>query len=384
MIRPLVAACLVLLPTLALAATFQVRESLTIEAYVPGTGNLYALGESVRVDALIEEDLVVMGGDVAVVGGVAHDLLALSGELTLTGPLAEDVRAAAGRVYLNAPVSGDLLLAAGDLATGASTTVSGPARIVGQRVELDGVWEGDVAVAASHLVLSGEFRGVVTARVGDTLTIAPTARFSAPVVYRAPEEATMPEGVLRERATVEFTKYERPFTQEQLTAVLVAIGTGLLIYSIFTYLLTSVLLVALFPGFAGRVVRYILKRPGQSVGVGALSLLGLFFGGVVLILSLIGVVVGLSVWLLLVGLSTLASFLSASLAGALLSQWVVKRTVVSWQWTLLGGVVLILIDLVPYLGPLTNFLLWLAVMGSITRGLYEYWWKGRNTGVLHE
>ncbi|NBD73504.1 hypothetical protein GVX82_00475 [Patescibacteria group bacterium] len=374
---------LLVLPLVALAATFHVRESVTIDSYVPGSGNTYAVGEKVSVAADVGADLTTFGAQVAVSGAVAEDLLAFGSDLALSGDVAGDVRALAVATELSSSITGDLILATGKLRSASSTVVAGDARLAAESIVLDGVWERDIALAGNEVTLAGEFRGTVVARVGQSLTVAPSARIAGDLVYRAPEEAAVPAGVVASGSAVSFTKQAPVISDtviERIVGAFAFLATGALLVG---YLLASVLLVAVFPGFAGRVVRFVLRKPAAAIGFGVLGWLGLLVGGLVALLTVVLFWVALGAWVLLAGLHLLATLLMAALAGGLLSRWLVKRTVVSWPWTLLGGIVTLMLDLVFLIGPITNLLLFLAVFGSVLRGCWEYWWKGRTTGTLN-
>jgi hypothetical protein len=133
-------------------------------------------------------------------------------------------------------------------------------------------------------------------------------------------------------------------------------------------LILGLLVVFFFPGFSRRAGEALVRSPWMSLAIGALVLIGLPILAVVFFA--VGALIG-GWWIGLVALAVFGVVLSLSIpvaglgvGGALLRM--TRRPVPVWLALLIGPVVLLLVALIPILGPIVIFCALLFGMGATT------------------
>lgn len=350
--------------TLASARTLVVSEA--------PTDNLYLTGTDITVTVPLPADIMALGGTLTLSGAVIGDALLGGGTVNVTRGIGGDLRAAGGQVIVSGPVAGDLLLAGGSVV--ASTTAL-DTRIIGGNVKLMGSG-GPAYVYGADIVLSGEFAGDVEVVASDRLTLLEGTVIKGALKYDAPQQAGIPASV-RVEGGVTYTGASSYLpTVEQAKTFALAGASVLFIVHIIAVLIAAGLLAGLFPVFSQRVADKALSRTPGRFALLALLGFGVAFAAPVLILILLVSFVGMGVALILgaayVLLLMLGYLYAGILAGAALARGLVKRTKVTWKFALLGMLVLYLIGVIPVIGDLVTFVLFLVATGAIVSIAYQF------------
>lgn len=359
-----------LFPAEASAASFWSARSLVISE--SPEGNAYVAGTDVAVVAPLSADLVGAAGTLTVAGPVEGDILAAGGTVTIERPVQGDVRALGAQVSVTGPVSGDLVLAGG---TVVASSTAAETRILGGTVRMNGGGAKTV-IYGSDIQLSGIFQGDIEVLATDRLTLEEGTVISGELRYDAPQEAGIPStatvtgGVFYTGASSYL-----PSVEEAQTFAIAGAGVFLVV-RIISLLIGAALLAGLFPLFSQRVAdRTLARSPGKFA---LLALLGfaVVFAAPVLIILLLVSFVGMAVaFLLLVAyllLLALGYLYAGVIAGAALGRGLLNQEQVTWKLAILGMLVLCLVGMVPVIGKLILFLLFLAATGAIVAIAYRF------------
>lgn len=308
---------------------------------------------------VVEEGETVDGlssfaGNVVVRGTVDGDLSAFAGNVDIeeSGQVTGDVSAFAGNVRVHGDVGGDVSTSTGTLLVGPDATIG-----------------GGLAGAAGTATLAGTVRGDVELGAG-TLTVASTADVGGSLTYDA-ETFNREEG-----ATI-----AGPVTRDANLSGVVGPGaefgvpTGAFaVYGFLVNALLGAVLLLVFPEFSRRLASTASGDPVRSGGVGLLTLIG-----VPILLALFAVtIVGIP-------LTILGAFLFAFLIwvgyvyGAFsLGTWGLSLADADNRWLalLVGLAALALLDFVPILGGLLQFVVLLLGLGALVLGLRR-WYRAR-------
>jgi cytoskeletal protein CcmA (bactofilin family) len=349
------------------AAAADVRQGLDKDIVIGTTevieDDLYAFGTNVAVNGTVKGDLVATGQYISVDGNVTGDVIAAGGSLSIRGQVGGSVRAAGQKLFVDGKIANDLVFAGAEfelttngrvgrdvlVGTG-NTTVSGQ---IGRdlqagsgTVKIDGGVGRDVLASVDKLQLTDR------ATVGGALKY--TSRNAAQIANPASVKGTIEQRDPENGRAPLFTG---------TTALVVEWLKGLI-----GLLILGILIVYFFPGFSRRSGEALVRSPWMSLAVGALVLIGLpilaavFFvlgfliGGWwigLVVLALYGVVLALSIPVAGVGVG-----------GAILR--LTRRPVPVWLALLTGLVALLLVALIPLLGPLVIFVAFLFGMGATT------------------
>lgn len=350
--------------TLASARTLVVSEA--------PADNLYLTGTDVTVTVPLPADIMALGGTLTLSGAVLGDALLGGGTVNVSRAIGGDLRAVGGQVTVSGPVAGDLLLAGGSVT--ASTTAR-DTRIIGGNVRLMGSG-GSASVYGADIVLSGEFAGDVEVVASDRLTLLEGTVIRGALKYDAPQQAGIPASVQVEGGVTYTGASSYLPTVEQAKTFALAGASVLFIVHIIAVLIAAGLLAGLFPVFSQRVADKALSRTPGRFALLALLGFGVAFATPVLILILLVSFVGVGVAFILGAaymlLLMLGYLYAGILAGAALARGLVKRTRVTWKFALLGMLVLYLIGVIPVIGDLVTFVLFLVATGAIVSIAYQF------------
>lgn len=359
-----------LAPAPALAATLASARTLVISE--APADNLYLAGTDVNVTIPLPADLSAVGGTLTISGPVSGDVLLAGGTVEVAQAVEGDLRVVGGRIIVHSSVQGDLMLAGG------SVTASSSARdthIVGGTVNLVGSG-GKVHVYGADVILSGEFLGDVDVVASDSLTLAEGTRIEGALTYDAPQEASIPSHTVITKGVMYNGASSYLPTVEQAKTFAIAGASVFLLVRIIAVLIAAGLLAGLFPVFSQQVVdRALVRTPGRFVLLALLGF-GIVVAAPVLIFILLVSFVGIGVAFLLgtayVLLLMLGYLYAGILAGAVLARRFMKRSRVTWKFAILGMLALYLIGVIPVLGDLLTFVLFLAATGAIVSIAYTF------------
>ncbi len=359
-----------LVPTSVSAATLASARTLVIsEAPLE---NLYLVGTDITITVPLPADILALGGTLRLTAPVIGDALLGGGTVSVGRAIEGDLRAVGGHVQVTGAVSGDLLLAGGSVI--ASTTAR-DTRIIGGSVHLMGAG-GPAVVYGADVMLSGEFAGDVEVVASDRLTLAEGTHIAGALKYDAPQQAGIADSALVDGGVTYTGASSYLPTIEQAKTFALAGASVLFITRIIAVLIAAGLLAGLFPAFSQRVADKALARTSGRFALLALLGFGVAFAAPVLILILLVSFVGAGLALLLgtayVLLLMLGYLYAGILAGAALSRGLMKRTQVTWKFALLGMLVLYLIGVIPVIGGLVTFVLFLVAMGAIVSIAFQF------------
>lgn len=327
--------------------------------------DLYMAGGQVDLYATVKGDVVVAGGQLNLEGDISEDVMAAGGSISLRGAVGDDARLAGGEVRVASQVGDDLVAAGGRIHISPLSRIGGRAWLSGGELRIDGHVEQELRASGGRVVISGTVNG--NAEIwAEQIIIEETAVIAGNLHYTSAHPAEIASG-----ARIDGEVVHTPVDVDMKPVVAGLMFASLVI--LFSLILTAVLMFLLFPEFSLGVSQSLRHQPWQSLGIG----LAVFAAVPVLMLVLFSTIVG--VWLALMLLAIyLVIILSGYFTGALavgnaglamLRKDDVSKTL---RATALAVALFILavINLVPLLGGLLNWLVLLAGIGALSRQLY--------------
>lgn len=316
---------------------------LLVLATLPGVAAADTrVGGSVVVDSTVRSDVTAAGGTVVVASGatIHGDLTAYAGRVvveegaTVTGKL----RAYGGTVVVRGTV-GDNALAYGGRVTVADT----------------GVVQGTLGAIGGSATIDGTVRGDVTA-VG-RVTLGPQATVTGSVVY---------EGTLDDRgATVE----EGTRKLADLALFPDVPGPLLALYFLLADALLGAVLLVAVPRLTWRGTTTAITGPVRTGLVGVGAALAVPLAAVLAAMTVVGVPLAVALLALLVVGLWVGSVLGRLAVGAALIELTDPEEPHPWTALVLGLVVVGLLSLVPYLGPVVRAVVVLLGLGVVVLGV---------------
>jgi hypothetical protein len=366
---------ILIVPSFASAATIGADKNVTLTVAPPD--NTYLAGSAVRVDAHVPADLSVVAGTMTLASPVDGDFLGIAGSITSTAPVAGDVRMLAGNAIVNGTTGGDLVL------FGGKAVLSGSARdiLVGAlSIDAEGTSTGPVRLYGADITLNGNYAGDVTVVATDRFTVGPQAHIGGTLRYNAPQQVTIP-GTASVAGPVTYIGSYRyvPTNQEAQTFALFGIGLFFIVRAL-SAMIVAGLLVGMFPLFAHMVVQR------ATTGTVRRTVLSVLLGGVLLlftpvvVLLLLATFAGAGLAFLLGALYAVFIFLSfvyaGVIVGAMLRAYLFSRIrgnfVFTWQDALLGALALYFIQTLPIFGIIISLVIVLLAAGSLAHIAYRF------------
>jgi hypothetical protein len=202
--------------------------------------------------------------------------------------------------------------------------VGGRTRIMAGNIVIDGVINGDLRAEGDSLTINGTVTGDVKALV-DTLTLGPGATITGKLTYVSSNELVKGEGATIGGAVTHLDE-DTAVHSAALDELTTAVSTGARIFgTIFSYLVllaAGAIFIAAAPIFSVEAPDRVKASPGQSFGMGVLTLVGAPVLAVLFMITLIGIPVGVMLialypFALLLGFVVGALFLASFVPRAL-------------------------------------------------------------------
>lgn len=368
-----------LLPTSAFAArsvaiapaSFSAGQSLVAASSSPG--NSYAVGTSVVLTAPVAGDFLALGGSVITAAPVAGDDLILAGSMHSRASVAGDLRVIGGTIDISEPVAGDFV------ALGFSIYDSGRAKgsvfVIALNTTLSNGASGPVTIYGNNVSLSGDFATDVTIVAWGHLSIAPGTTIHGKLSYEAPDLATIPSSATIVGGVTYTNVSYLPDIGTSRILAFVSIGFFLVARIIGALILTG-LLAGLFPKFAETFVAHIFEMRSRGILLALLLGFAILVATPIVIALLLLTFVGIGLALLLLVLYALLLLLSLIYAGistgGMLARRFRKREQILWHDGVLGMMVLSLVTLVPFIGPLLVLIVTLFSMGTLLQIFFRF------------
>ena len=322
--------------------------------------DLYMAGGQVELYATVNGDVVAAGGQLNLEGDVHEDVMAAGGEVELRGVVGDDARVAGGNVRVLATIGDDLVAAGGRLQLGPKAVVGGSAWLSGGEVRVDGRVGEVLRASGGKVIIAGTIDG--DAEVwAEQVEVQPGAVIRGKLNYKSPHPAIIADG-----AQIDGEVTYTPVEVRVAPVVAGFIFAGLILLS--SMMLTGVVLYLVFPGIAQRCCDTVRDTPWTSLGYG----LAVFAGGPLVIVLLLST--GLGLWLALLLLAAwLVLLLTGYLAGAYfvadaglrkLKKDDAGRTARAVS-LVLSMLALAIVNLIPLIGGLVNWLVLLAGIGAL-------------------
>jgi hypothetical protein len=337
-------------------------------------GDLYMAGATVAVSGLVDGDLVVAGGRIIVNGSVAADLVATGGSVDILGNVGDDVRVAGGQVTIGSEIiSGDLVVAGGNVHILSSANVRSDLVVAGGNVVVDGKIDGKVLVYGGMLTLNGAFEGAVETYSTDAIVLGPKAVIKGDFLYSAPTPvATSTAQVL---GVTTFTQSKGKGSVDAAAVGFALLGTFFVVKFLVT-LVTILILLFVFRRFIEATSDEVTTHFSRNAVIGFAGFVAIPIALFILLITLLGMPIAFLGALVYLFSISLSYFITPVIAGALLSQWIVKEAKVDWKWTILGILAITILTFVPIIGWIIPFVLFIATLGALlTEGHRAFWLK---------
>ena len=346
-----------ILPLTSFAAYFNAGKAVDI-ASAGVNDNAYVAGGAVTVTAPVSGDLFAAGGTVFDSSKVSQDVIMIGGTVIISGASAQNLRVAGGNVTIGSTVSGELVGAGGNFTVTPDTTVAKDSYIAGGAVTWNGRESGNLTVAGGSVIIGGTISGNVNITATKDVTIASDAVIKGNLEYTAPKEATIESGA-QISGTTSFHQSAAPAVAVGWLAGLFTLG---LLLKFLMTLLVAYVIWYVFRKDALALIEESVRRFGRSLLRGFIFLVAVPIAAVIAFITVIGAALGGIAAVIYAALAMLALPATILVVSSLILK---RRTELTWYQILLGAVVLQIVSLIPFIGWLACFIVWLSSFGGL-------------------
>jgi hypothetical protein len=280
-------------------------------------------------------------------------------------------------ISVPAKTGGDLALVGGTVVT------TGPSKdvlIAGATITAAGSATGPVRLYGGDITINGNYAGDVTVIATDKFTIGNDAHIGGTLRYNAPEQIVIPATASVAGGATYVGSYRYiPTNQEVQTFALFGIGIFFVVRALSAFIIAG-LLAGIFGTFTSLVVQLVLtgslRRNTLIVGLGAALIAGLPVVALLLLASFVGLTLALFTGSAYVVFAILAQAYAGILFGALLRRYLFVRirgtTKFVWRDAAIGALALYFINKMPYVGFWINIGFFLLAAGALGVILFRF------------
>ena len=334
---------------------------------ITGTASrVEAAGAQVDIDATVSGPIMAAGAAVTINGSAKGDLKAGGGVVEVNGRFDGRVSLGAAVVRFNGTAARRVEAAAASIEFGPATDIAGRLSAAGANVVVAGKIGGPVHLGGASITFNGSATGNVTLD-GGRVTVGPAAVIGGNLVVRSLTAPVIAEGATVTGKTI----IQKPslwwvlprWMWKGVFAVIMAAGT----------VLAGIILIWATRGTFEDGLAHATFRPLSSGLIGIVTLIVLPVIAALLMATIIGFSFGLALLLLIPFLLVAGHTVAATCIGV----WIFDRTGEPrnagrlFLYLLAGAIVMALVWMIPWAGPI---IVWLAILvgtGAWFRSLWS-------------
>lgn len=326
------------------------EEKISVPAEKVIADDFAAAGTAIDIAGRVEGSLFAAGQNIAVPGTVTGTVNAVGSELTLTGPVGDDLWAAGGTVIVKSKIPHNVGIAGSTVTLGPEATVGRDASVAGSVASVQGAIGRNLSLYAGTATVNASVGGNVEAHA-NRVTLGPKAVVEGDLTVYASQPPTMePGAIVKGKVVYHPTADTPPPTMAQRFRSWMA---GWMYHFGATMVLGFALL-ALFPTPVARITEIVRQRPGPSLLVGSLALIGVPIAAVLMTVTLIGIPLGVTVTALYVVALLVANAVIAAFLGDWVTQLLNRPMASRWARFTIGALLVALIAALPFVGGIAQ------------------------------
>jgi len=245
-----------------------------------------------------------------------------------------------------------------------SSSIGGDLIIGGGTIRIDAPVRGDITIGGGEIYLNAPVSGNVRIRA-DQITLGPRANITGSFNYSSRNEAVLESGAVIQGETV-FNKIEIRKGRHAFPGFAAILSVSLLI-RLLMFFVGATVFAMIFKRYARELVEKAMAQPFREIGRGLITLIVLPVTSVLLLVTIIGIPLGILGLIAFAGLIAFLCIASPVVLGSMVHRWVFKPKdyKISWTTILLGVVLYLALDLIPFLGWILKLLVILLTFGAL-------------------
>lgn len=354
-------------PNSALAADFRVSKNGTETIKSDeSVKNLYVAGNTINSDANVVGDLVAAGSDITVKGSVSGSAVIFGSNVTINSNISNNVKTAGATLDIDGVIGGDLFAAGSSINIAGSSKIAGDLAAAGNTLTIDGTINGNAWLAGNDVTINGKITGNVVAKDVTNLHLGDKASIGGNLTYYSKNNADISSKAV---VTGNLAKNAPSYNSNNSWVGSGSTGGSVFVMTLFSFILLLAI-IYLFPKSTKKFAQESLSDKFWSkMGTGFVLLIVTPIAAILMMLTFIGIPLGFATFAIYFGVIGLAKILSTITAGVLILSWLSKdKDRLDWLTALVGALVMAVLVVIPYIGWILPFGLFLIAVGQ----LWEY------------
>jgi len=349
----LVVTFMLLIHTAAAYTTIESGDTVVIDKVI--NDDVIVAGGNVIIDGTVNGDVIVAGGTVKVNGNIEEDLIVAAGDVTISGTVGDDVRVASGTLTIGGSVQDDVISFTGETILTDTGNIGGDLSAGSGKITIQGDVVGNVEASAEEINIQGNIGGNAELNA-EKIAISPDASIAGNLEYRSRSETKIDEGIVGNNVHY----YEMDYHEDG--GIVSSLIRGLISY--LALVLIGLIGLAIWPEYMENIAVKTSESPGMAFLTGLLVLIVAGILAFLLFVTIIGIPLGLILMItIFVMLYVARIFASIWIGRHLLSK--MGKSSRAMNEMAFGLLVLLLVSAIPIIGGLVYLVATLIPIGNI-------------------
>lgn len=337
--------------------------------------NLYKAGRNLIVNGEVKGDLIAAGQNINITGKIGKDADLAGQNINFMGEIGEDARFAGATIILGSNVKGDAIIFGAEVHVLANNNLDGDIFIAGGNIVIDGNLNGKTKISGGKVIINGRVAQDATITAEQELVIGSNAVIDGKIEYKSPKEAVIISGA-KINKEMSFQKIAGVGKKTEKSMALLAVFTTFWFVKLLMILIAALILYLLFGKWTKNFVNSAISNFGRETVRGFVFLVVIPVAIIISLITIIGVIPGIFGILIYAFSIILASILASIVLGSFIYKYLseAKEYIVDWKTILLGVVIMQLIQLIPFIGWIISFVVFLACLGNLYYFAYQRVW----------
>lgn len=334
--------------------------------------NYYVAGGDIEIssESKFNNDLFVVGGNTKISGEVNNDVIVIAGESFVNNYVAGDLRVLGGIVNISSTIDGDLVVIGGEVYLLPGANIRGDTIVISGKIYQQSDLNNTTNIISGYVSLDGNVNGDTNVTT-QSITFDDDVNIVGNLRYYAPVKAVEIEGSKVE-GNVIFNEIKSINEVGIVKSTIINLLNLWLILKFITTLILAFIIIHVFRVFSQRVNDLASEKMLKTFFIGLFSNIFVPFIFIILMISLIGLPLAFILLLLYILLYILATPIAGIIIGHLVAHMFGKDTSkVNFQNTVIGVILITVIQFVPIIGDLTIFIFTLIALGAMILYIYN-------------
>lgn len=320
--------------------------------------DLYLCQDKVEVSNVVDGNAFIIGKEVTISGEIGGDLFVLADKLNIDGGYVySNLFACANEITINGVVY-DIYAACNTFNLESNGFVYRDMKVVGSNININGKVRRNAQLSANTISFA---EGSETLIYGN-------------LKYSANSEIAISEGVVA--GTTTYNKMEAVDTNKDISTASIILSNALdLLKTLLYTLVITLILLWLTPKFIEKVSKMSVGKSCASLAIGFGAFIAFFvfiFVGIFLLIS----TVGTPVFILGMFASLLVAYIGNAIASIFFGKLLTKLFKMEGNikfvlFTLVAALIIWAISLIPFVGSILSFLIWLFGIGTLLVNIFN-------------